>query len=131
MIPGYATQNATGTMMEARPRLQKELYGGVVVNQTVTVAGQDFFQYFVALWRDKPNNERYAVSVHERPSARWGNRVWIEYQQKTMFQAVLPTLRASVPEISARAVEIAYQNIMDADIQRLLYRDKDLGPDEM
>ena len=111
--------------------VQKELYGGVVVNQTVTVAGQDFYQYFVALWRDQANSERYAISVHERPSARWGSQVWVEYAQKRVFQAALPSTRAHVQPISARAVAIAYANVMQADVQRLLYRDKDIGADEL
>jgi curli production assembly/transport component CsgE len=132
MPPDPAAQVAEpSATIGAQPRMQQELYGGIVINQTVTVAGQDFYQYFVASWRDKPNSERYSVSVHERPSARWGTQVWVEYQRKPVFRALLPTMRASVPSISARAVEISYQKIMDADVQRLLYRDQDLGPDEI
>jgi curli production assembly/transport component CsgE len=70
-----------------------EVYGGVVANQTITVAGQEFYQCFVSAWRDKDMSERYAISIHERPSARWGSQIWIEYAQKRIFQSPLPSAR--------------------------------------
>jgi curli production assembly/transport component CsgE len=109
----------------------KESYGGLVANQTVTVAGQDFFQYFVSAWRDRDLSERYAISVHERPSARWGTQVWIEYAQRRIFQAALPTARSGIRELGEQAVELVYQKIADTEVERLLFRDVDLGPDEM
>ncbi len=112
-------------------RALQEMYGGVVVNQTVTVAGQDFYQQFVAGWRDRALSERYAISIHERPSARWGARIWIEYAQRRIFQAQLPTGRAGIRALSDQAVEIAYQQVTDIDVERLLFRDADLGADEI
>ncbi len=136
LIAGIASAHSAGlgdngATIGRQGRLQQELYGGVVVNQTVTVAGQDFYQYFVSYWRDKANSERYAVSVHERPSARWGSQVWVEFAQKRVFQASLPSARSNIQAVSVQAVEIAYQNVMDAEVQRVLFRDKDLAPDEM
>ena len=109
----------------------QELYGGIVANQTITVAGQDFYQYFVTSWRDREMSERYAISVHERPSARWGNQVWVEYAQKRIFQAVLPSSRSNIKALSEQAVEVTYQKVVDAEVDRLLFRDSDIGPDEI
>jgi curli production assembly/transport component CsgE len=112
-------------------RVLQELYGGVVANQTMTVVGQDFYQYFVALWRDKQMSDRYEVSIHERPSARWGSQIWVEYAQRRVFQAVLPPARANIRSLTEQAVEIAYQNIVETEMQRLLFKDSDVGPDEI
>ncbi len=117
--------------VELNGRVLQELYGGVVVDQTITVAGQDFYQYFIVLWRDKPLSEQYAISIHERPSARWGNQVWIEFAQRRVFQTILPASRAGIKPVSEQAAEIAYQNVVDTEVQRLLFRDLDLGADEM
>lgn len=108
-----------------------EPYGGVVVNQSVTVAGHDFYQHFALAWRENPMSERFAVSVHEQPSARWGSRVWIEFRQRRIFQANLPPGRAAIKSISLQAVEIAQQRVMDAEVDRLLFRDVDLAADEI
>lgn len=121
-----AARRSTGTR-----NVQQEAYGGLVANQTVTVAGQDFFQSFTSAWRERDLSERYAISIGEKPSARWGSQIWIEYAQRRIFQASLPTGRAGIKELSEQAVEVAYQRITDAEVERLLFRDIDLGPDEM
>jgi curli production assembly/transport component CsgE len=107
-----------------------ESYAGVVTNQTVTVAGQEFYQNFITAWRDKELSDRYTLSIHERPSARWGSQLWIEFAQRRVFQTNLSTSRSAIKTASERAVEIAYQNIVDADVQRLLFREIDLAVDE-
>lgn len=109
----------------------QELYAGVVLNQTITLVGQDFYQYFVAAWRDKPLSERYVLSVHERPSARLGSQIWVEYANRRVFQTFLPPARVRAKDAGLDAVEVAYQNIVDADVINLLFRDPDLGPDEL
>lgn len=111
-------------------RTVEEAYGGVVVGQTVTVAGQDFYQYFSALWRDKPTNEKYSITVRERPSARLGNLVWIEYERMTLFQTLLPVSRSQIKPVSEQAVEIAWQRLMELEIERKLFNDADLAKDE-
>jgi curli production assembly/transport component CsgE len=108
----------------------REQLGGMITDQTITSAGKDFYQAFSAMWHDKPFNERFSVAVRERPSARMGNRIQVEYANQTIFEAVLPAARGNIPAISARAVEIAYQNVSDTEVQRLLFRDQDLAGDE-
>lgn len=104
--------------------------GGVITNQAITVAGQDFYHYFVAAWRDKEGSERYTIGVRERPSARFGTEVWVEYRQRRVFRTYLPPARAAIRPISENAAEIAYQLIRETDFQNQLIRDADLGRDE-
>ena len=132
-LPIQAAQPAAtpGSNPDAGITIPQEQYGGLVANQTVTVAGQDFYQYFVSAWRDQALNERYAIAIHERPSARSGSRIWIEYAQRPIFQAVLPASRAAVKALSEQAVTITYQKVADTEVERLLFRDVDLGVDEI
>jgi curli production assembly/transport component CsgE len=106
-------------------------YDGVVVNQTLTLAGHDFYQSFVAAWRDKPDTERYALTIGERPSVRLGTQVWVEFSRQRVFQTALPPARARIPAIGEAAADIAYQNVVQSEVQKLLFRDPDLGPDEI
>lgn len=112
-------------------RSLQEQYGGIVTDQTITVAGQDFYQYFVALWREQALNENFAIAIREQPSARWGNKITVEYAHRRMFETVLPPNRSNIKAISEQAVEIAYKNVVDAETQRLFFRDQDIGQDEM
>lgn len=108
-----------------------EDYGGIVLNQTVTVAGQNFYRCFVTYWQDKHISGRYAISVHERPSARWGSQVWIEYAQNRVFQASLPSSFSNIKALSEQAAEIAQQKVVDVEVDRLLFREAEFGPDEI
>lgn len=105
-------------------------YGGVIVDQTITVIGQEFYKNFAMLWHEKANTERYALAIRERPSARQGSRIFIEMGQRRIFQAQLPSNRANVQALSEQAANAAYDNVVDADLQKLLLRDPDLAADE-
>lgn len=109
----------------------QEIYGGVVVDQTITVVGQNFYQMFVSVWRDKPNQDQFSIAIREKPSARWGNEIWVEYAQRRVFQATLPPNSSNIRAIADLAVEIAYKNVVNTEVQRLLFRDPDIGPDEL
>lgn len=109
--------------------LQEQL-GGIITDQTVTASGKDFYQSFSAIWHDMPLNEQFSIAVRERASARIGNRIQIEYANRIVFETVLPAARGNIKAISARAVEIAYQNVSNAEVQRLLFREQDLAGDE-
>lgn len=106
-------------------------YAGMVTNQTVTVAGQDFYRYFVFEWHERGMDERFAIAIRERPSARWGTQISIEFAQRRIFQAQLPSSRAGIKALSEQAAEIAQQKVADAEVERLLFRDADIGPDEI
>jgi curli production assembly/transport component CsgE len=105
--------------------------GGVVTTDTVTLAGQDFYTWFAQAWSAIPLADRYIVSVHERPSARYGSLVWVEYGQRRVFQAFLPIARPNVKPVAEGAAQIAFQNVMQADLTRLLFRDADMANDEI
>jgi curli production assembly/transport component CsgE len=104
---------------------------GIVINQTMTVAGQEFFQYFVAAWRDRELAERYNIAIAEKPSARWGSQIWVEFSQRRIFQAQLPGARGELRALGERAADIVFQRVADTEVERLLFRDPDLGSDEL
>jgi curli production assembly/transport component CsgE len=142
-LPGFgwlaapvAAQDANVLAPEHKPAdlnrpIQSDAYDGVVVNETVTLLGNDFYRAFVAAWRDKPLSERYAITIGERPSVRWGTQVWVEFNRRRVYQSFLPPARARVAGIAEQAAEVAYQNVVQSEAQRLLFRDPDLGPDEL
>lgn len=102
-----------------------------MTNQTITVAGQDFYQHFVAAWQELAVSERFAISIHERPSARWGSQVWIEFAQRRILQFSLPAGRSGIKAISEQAVAVVQQRIIDAEVERALFRNADMGADEI
>jgi curli production assembly/transport component CsgE len=105
--------------------------GGVVTTDTVTLAGHDFYTVFAQAWNAIPLSDRYIIAVHERPSARYGSLVWVEFRQHRVFQAFLPIARPNVKALAENAASVAFQNVMQADLTRLLFHEADMASDEL
>lgn len=119
---------AACTPAAAKPA-QTEL-DGTVTDQTMTVAGYEFYRHFCVAWHDRPLADVAVLAIRELPSARRGTQVVVEYAGRAVFQASLPANRGGVRNVSERAVEAAHQYIADAGLARLLVREPDLGADE-
>lgn len=127
-----SAQPPRGTESAAAPARPADPYSGVVVNDTVTFIGNEFYSTFVASWREEPNVERFTVTVRERPSARWGSLISVEYENREMFRAFLsPGRRDFVRQAAQDASRIVYQNVVDTEVQRQLFRDPDMARDEI
>jgi curli production assembly/transport component CsgE len=129
-----ATAQAAGPGESGAPAASgtpDEQFGGIVTDQTITSAGQDFFQYFSALWHDKPMSQQFAIAVRERLSARKGNRIQVEFANRTVFEAVLPAARGNVRALSESAADIAYEAVSNSAAGSLLFHDPDLARDEL
>lgn len=103
---------------------------GVVTVQTITTAGHDFSQHFLAAWRDMEGSDYYTLAIRERPSARFGSEVWIDSAQRPLLQLRLPPARAALPDVAADAARQVWDKLQHTQAQQTLLRDADLAPDE-
>ncbi|WFN05360.1 curli production assembly/transport protein CsgE [Burkholderia contaminans] len=115
----------------ARHALPEDQLGGTVTTDAVTLAGRDFYTYFSQTWSEIPLSERYMVAIHERPSGRYGSLIWVEFQQKRVFQTFLPIARANVKAVAESAASISFQTVIQDDLSNLLFPDSDLAKDEI
>ncbi len=134
-LPAATAGNGNGNDPTPAADRRKSVFddplAGVVVNRTVTVLGKDFYQYFTAIWRQKDVSNQFSISIHERPSARFGSEIWVQFGQKRMFHTFLPPARSATKKISAMAVNMVYENIKNSEVERLMVKSPDLGPEEM
>ncbi len=130
-VNGAARAHSIPGLIDSRKNVFDDPLTGVVVNRTITVLGKDFYQYFTARWREKDVGSKFTISIHERPSARFGSEIWVQFRQKRMFHTFLPPARAATKKIGAMAVETVYQNINNSEVERIMVKSPDLGPEEM
>lgn len=105
--------------------------GGIVINRTITVLGWDFYKNFSEVWRALHSDTPYTVTIYERPTAKFGSEIWIDYDRIRVFHAFLSPARSATKEVSKQAVNSVYKNVVDINVQRALYSDVDLAPEEM
>ena len=111
-------------------RAQSGAMDGMLVNQTITVAGQEFHGAFAAMWSDKPDISGYGLAIRERPSARRGTTIEVEHASRVVFRAWLPPARPQIRPLAEQAVEQVYESAIAAQVQQLQH-DDDLAPDEL
>ncbi|MEI6026871.1 MAG: CsgE family curli-type amyloid fiber assembly protein [Betaproteobacteria bacterium] len=104
---------------------------GIVVNQTFSASGQEFYRRFTDFWREKPDFESYTLVVLERPSSRFGSRVVVSYGQTVVFMGNLPVKTDAIRALGAEAVERAHASVVAANLRMDGASDPDMGPNEI
>lgn len=103
---------------------------GVIVDQTITVIGRDFYQVFSSQWRDVKGSNDINITINERPNARTGSLVTIKADRKVIYRRFLPPARANIIAAVNQAIRSASKNIEKNKIEKL-FRNPDLGADEI
>lgn len=111
------------------PNLLRQDPSGVVVAQTITPIGREFYDGFVTAWREKDGDSRFSIAIAEHPSARWGSQIFVNYGSRRLFQAFLPANRARVREVAGMAADVVFQRIIESQVAQL-FGDADLAKDE-
>ncbi len=104
---------------------------GTIIDQTITVAGHNFFRSFAEAWRDRPDSGRYNLAIYERPSAAWGSLIWIEYNYRVIHRLFLGARRIDMKEKGEAAAVNVQQAIAEAEVQQAIFIDPDVSKDEL
>ncbi len=130
MKPAKITLSSAGTRLDSG-QIDNDPLGGIIINRTMTVLGWDFYKSFSGLWQTLHPNSTFTTTVYERATPQFGSEIWVSYKDERVFHTFLAPARSGVKQASRQAVEIAYKNIIDLNIQRRLVKSPDLGPEEM
>lgn len=110
---------------------EEEKIAGVVVDQTITRVGHDFYTGFLGRWRDLNPNDEHSLVVRERPSARWGSLMTVEAGFARVFQTFVYPGRIDPRSVGERAAAEVYDRVTRIDAESLLFTDPDMGKDEL
>ncbi|MCK9529951.1 MAG: curli production assembly/transport protein CsgE [Gammaproteobacteria bacterium] len=105
--------------------------GGVITDQTVTFIGHAFYRGFVSNWQEPPDIGAVNLTIRERPSARWGSLVWVDYRGESVFRTFLFPARKDADVVGARAATRVASIIEQLRLQRLMSRDPDVAANEL
>ena len=130
MLLGMGLTAAQAQAQAQAPRQRSDEFG-IVVNQTFTPGGQEFYRRFTDFWREKPDFESHTLVILERPSRRYGNLILVSYGQRVMFSGGLPVKIEAIRAIASDAVDKVYANIISLSLRFSGDADPDLGADEL
>ena len=103
---------------------------GLLINETRTFAGQEFFSAFAQSWQAYDPDSRYTLVILERPSARTGSQMTVTYGSGIVFQRFIGFNSAVARRVGAEASAGAFNAVMAAELDKQL-PDPDLHGDEL
>ncbi len=95
---------------------QQEEFTGLVIDQTISKFGHDFYDFFMAGW--EPPNDAFILTIKERPSLVLGSLIWIEIDDTVVYESLL------TPKLSAN--EEKAQDARNYALEYISYRGKAL-----
>jgi hypothetical protein len=106
--PDDAPADSADADVEAERRLIPESYGitGLVVDETRTTIGRDFYDTFYDSWQPPEGSVNYTVVVEEQPVPSLGTRVIVRLNDQVTFDSRLQP-RYELIQQAARAA-VAY-----------------------
>jgi len=120
---------SSNTSLAQHRTLNSREVGGLVTGQTITLAGRAFYDSFAVAWSEMDDSGHFTVAISERPTARLGSQVFVDYGNRRLFQIFLPPNRSLIPAIGADAAAQVYQGILDYQLAQF-FGDPDMGRDE-
>lgn len=103
---------------------------GLILNGTITQAGQAFYRTFCEQLNARGPID-FNLAVKERPSARWGVLVWVEYEDRPLFRRFLKPSVSDMQPIAEAAAETVVAQIERQQLQALFQDNLDLAKDEL
>lgn len=103
---------------------------GFIVDQTISHIGHRFYRYFSERLRDTSRLD-FNLVVRERPSARWGSLIWVEYEQRTVYRSFLAPNTAQLQTVAYAAADQVKETVIRRRLEILLQDTTDMERDEL
>ncbi|GLO43261.1 MULTISPECIES: curli production assembly/transport protein CsgE [Pseudomonas] len=103
---------------------------GFIVDNTISHIGHDFYYYFADRLRATSRLD-FNLVVRERPDARWGSLVTVEFEREVVYRRFLPPNTTELKDEAVAAADLVKQQIIQRKLQRLLQDTTDLERDEL
>ena len=100
---------------------------GLVTDNTITRVGHDFYREFTDHWQEEYPS---AITINERPSARWGSWITIKVDQDLLYQTFLFPSKNDFNKQVDIALAAVYEALSKRAINKALLNTGDLTSDE-
>jgi curli production assembly/transport component CsgE len=103
---------------------------GFIVDDTISHIGHEFYYSFSERLRATSPMD-FNLVVRERPSARWGSLVTVEFQQRLVYRRFLPPNTVELKDEAYAAADWVRGQIVQRKLEALLQDTTDLERDEL
>ncbi|WP_227875011.1 curli production assembly/transport protein CsgE [Oceanisphaera profunda] len=103
---------------------------GFIVDNSISRVGHEFYRYFTERLRDTSQMD-FNLVVRERPSARWGSLVWVEYEGRTLYRNFLAPNTSQLQSVAHEAADLIRDEVARQKLENMFQDTFDLERDEL
>jgi len=99
---------------------------GLIIEQTMTKIGYDFYEYFFLLW-EAPEGisvRDYNIFINERASPMWGSWVRVGVDETTVWSRVLRPRSEEIEDAAKQAIAATRQYL--SNYEQYQFKTKDM-----
>ncbi|MDD4865371.1 MAG: curli production assembly/transport protein CsgE [Alishewanella agri] len=85
---------------------------GMVLDRTISRFGKDFVFYFSSYWREVPSTDGVTIVVYEQIYPQAGTFLWVELEQKRIYQNYFGRRHNDVKQMAEQAILIAVDELV-------------------
>ena len=120
-LPAFAQDEVLEDNTPIEQESLSDELSGILVDRTMTLAGKNFFQFFSNFWNANYPGSDAIISIHERPSARFGSQIWLEYNGTQYAKQFVGPRQANRTELPEAIAQYMYQEIQKQKlVERML-----------
>ena len=108
-----------------------DILQGLIIDHTVTFIGRSFYYHFSKAWSEESIHGDYNLTVYEQPTAHSGSRVWVEWDRRIVYQVFLSPASRDIQAASQNAASTIARRLEVIELQKSLFNNPDLAPDEL
>lgn len=126
----FAIESGNAENLDGAHRYEERIEG-LVLDQTITPQGHEFYRTFVSALREQGDETHGNFVVYERPAVRSASLLWIEYRFRKVYSGFARANRRGVLEgMGTTAAQAARQRVTEIEIEALA-KNQDMASDEI
>ncbi len=102
---------------------------GLILNQTRTRFGQDFYREFSMHWVSPQEAGNYNILIKELPDPRWGSFIWIYVDNAAIFKTVIGRRPEEIETAVQKGIQTVLAHLIRRTIDPQAAQDGDLAGD--
>ncbi len=98
--------------------------GGLVVDETFSKVGHDFYDFFYSNWESPKNVKDYTITISEKPLPQLGAQITIKVNDTPVFQRFIQPRYELIQEMAQQGLAVSFSYLENYDkIQKELQGD--------
>lgn len=117
-------EQRTSQQEEAQAKAEQQIFlelDGLVMDETRSKIGRDFYNIFYQQWEAPPNSNNYTITISEKPTPTLGSLISVSVNDQQVFEYRLQPRYEIIEQVAKYAVRVTYAYMKDNKHEYIIY----------